>query len=192
GVVQLAIALSEEKEDHILAATAWALGQIGRHTPEHAKAVAVANVLPRLLQLYLKTGSSEDLQAKVDITDKWYSNMDNGLINAILFIDLKKAFDTIDHEILLNKLSRYGFKCKTIELFRDYLTGRTQITVVNNIPSDSSDITCGVPQGSILGPLLFLLYINDLPNCNLISDGHLYADDTSLTYADNDINQLLP
>jgi hypothetical protein len=63
--VQLAIALSEEKEDHILAATAWALGQIGRHTPEHAKAVAVANVLPRLLQLYLKTGSSEDLQAKV-------------------------------------------------------------------------------------------------------------------------------
>ncbi|CAB4026080.1 Hypothetical predicted protein [Paramuricea clavata] len=69
--------------------------------------------------------------------------MDNGLINAILFIDLKKAFDTIDHEILLNKLSRYGFKCKTIELFRDYLTGRTQITVVNNIPSDSSDVTCG-------------------------------------------------
>lgn len=67
GVVQLAIALSEEKEDHILAATAWALGQIGRHTPEHAKAVAVANVLPRLLQLYLKTGSSEDLQAKVCI-----------------------------------------------------------------------------------------------------------------------------
>lgn len=61
----MAIALSEEKEDHILAATAWALGQIGRHTPEHAKAVAVANVLPRLLQLYLKTGSSEDLQAKV-------------------------------------------------------------------------------------------------------------------------------
>ena len=131
------------------------------------------------------------LTALLDITDKWYSNMDNGLINAILFIDLKKAFDTIDHEILLNKLSRYGFKCKTIELFRDYLTGRTQITVVNNIPSDSSEITCGVPQVSILGPLLFLLYINDLPNCNLISDGHLYADDTSLTYADNDINQLL-
>lgn len=65
GVLQLAIALSEETEDHILAATAWALGQIGRHTPEHSKAVALANVLPRLLHLYLKTGSSEDLQAKV-------------------------------------------------------------------------------------------------------------------------------
>ncbi|CAB4020536.1 Hypothetical predicted protein, partial [Paramuricea clavata] len=127
----------------------------------------------------------------LDITDNWSFNMDNGLINAILFIDLRKAFDTIDHEILLNKLSRYGFKYKTIELFRDYLTGRTQITVVNNIPSDSSETTCGVPQGSILAPLLYLLYINDLPNCNLISDGHLYVDDTSLTYADNDINQLL-
>ena len=65
GVTQLAITLTDEKEDHIKAATAWSLGQIGRHTPEHAKAVAVANVLPRLLQLYLSTTSSEDLQTKV-------------------------------------------------------------------------------------------------------------------------------
>lgn len=65
GVVQLAIALSEEPEDHIQAAAAWALGQIGRHTPEHAKAVAVANVLPKLLQCYLRADASEDLQTKV-------------------------------------------------------------------------------------------------------------------------------
>lgn len=65
GVLQLAIALSEETEDHIQAATAWALGQIGRHTPEHSKAIAQANVLPRLLELYLASGSSEDLQSKV-------------------------------------------------------------------------------------------------------------------------------
>lgn len=65
GVVQLAIALSEEPEDHIQAASAWALGQIGRHTPEHAKAVAVANVLPKLLQCYLRADASEDLQTKV-------------------------------------------------------------------------------------------------------------------------------
>lgn len=63
--MQLAIALSEEQEDHIQAATAWALGQIGRHTPEHAKAVAVANVLPKLLQCYLRADASEDLQTKV-------------------------------------------------------------------------------------------------------------------------------
>ena len=66
GVVQLAIALTEEQEDYIQAAAAWALGQIGRHTPEHAKAVAVANVLPKLLQCYLRADSSEDLQTKVN------------------------------------------------------------------------------------------------------------------------------
>ena len=67
GVVQLAIALSEEQEDHIQAAAAWALGQIGRHTPEHSKAVAVANVLPKLLQCYLRADVSEDLQTKVSV-----------------------------------------------------------------------------------------------------------------------------
>ena len=65
GVPQLAIALAEEPDDHIQAATAWALGQIGRHTPEHAKAVAVANVLPKLLTCYLRPDVSEDLQTKV-------------------------------------------------------------------------------------------------------------------------------
>ena len=72
GVVQLAIALTEEQEDHIQAAAAWALGQIGRHTPEHAKAVAVANVLPKLLQCYHRADASEDLQTKVGIVlNKW-------------------------------------------------------------------------------------------------------------------------
>ena len=70
-MVQLAIALSEEPEDHIQAAAAWALGQIGRHTPEHAKAVAVANVLPKLLQCYLRADASEDLQTKVHDTFDW-------------------------------------------------------------------------------------------------------------------------
>lgn len=68
GVTQLAITLVEEPEDHIQAAAAWALGQIGRHTPEHAKAVAVANVLPRLLQCYTRADASEDLQTKVDLS----------------------------------------------------------------------------------------------------------------------------
>jgi hypothetical protein len=131
------------------------------------------------------------LTAMLDATDEWYTNMDNGLINAILFVDLKKAFDTIDHEILLGKLNRYGFSSQTVELFRNYLSGRTQITVINNVSSGSCKITCGVPQGSILGPLLFLLYINDLPKCQLASNGRLFADDTNLTYADDDLNKII-
>jgi hypothetical protein len=63
----------------------------------------------------------------LDATDEWYTNMDNGLINAILFVDLKKAFHTIDHEILLGKLNRYGFSSQPVQLFRNYLSGRTQI-----------------------------------------------------------------
>ena len=131
------------------------------------------------------------LTAMLDATDEWYTNIDNGLINAILFVDLKKAFDTIDHEILLGKLNRYGFSSETVELFRNNLSGRTQITVINNVPSGSCKITCGVPQGYILGPLLFLLYINDLPKCQLVSNGRLFADDTNLTYADDDLNKII-
>ena len=114
----------------------------------------------------------------------------NGNCFAILFIDLKKAFDTIDHEILLSKLELYGFKGVSLNLFRDYLSDRTQVTVINNVNSETNFISCGVPQGSILGPHLFLLYINDLPNCNLLSDVRMYADDTNLTFASKDPNDL--
>ena len=130
------------------------------------------------------------LTALIDITDNWYLNIDDGLTNAILLIDLKKAFDTIDHEILLSKLELYGFKGVSRNLFRDYLSDRTQVTVINNINSETSFISCGVPQGSIFGPLLFLLCINDLPNCNLLSAVRMYADDTNITFASKDPNEL--
>ena len=83
------------------------------------------------------------LTALIDITDNWYLNIDDGLTNAIPFIDLKKAFDTIDHEILLSKLELYGFKGVSLNLFRDYLSDRTQVTVINNVNSETSFISCG-------------------------------------------------
>ena len=92
------------------------------------------------------------LTALVDITDNWYLNVDNGLTNAILFIDLKKAFDTIDHEILSSKLELYGFKGASINLLRDYLSDRTQVTVINNVNSETSFISCGVTKISEICP----------------------------------------
>ena len=119
--------------------------------------------------------------ALLDCTNSWYMNMDRKKFNLVVLVDLKKAFDTVDHEILLKKLEIYGIKGPALSLLRSYLANRTQKCQINGSTSSERIIKCGVPQGSILGPLLFLVYINDLPNCLNRTNPRLFADDTNLT-----------
>ena len=105
-----------------------------------------------------------------------------------IFLDLSKAFDTIDHKILLCKLKHYGFRGVVVEWFKNYLSNRTQYVSYNNCKSSLRDIVCGVPQGSTLGPLLFILNVNDITFTYNVLDFILFADDTTILYSHKDIN----
>ena len=103
------------------------------------------------------------ITALLKCTDYWYSGLYQGNYVVVVFVDLKNAFDTVDHDILLQKLVLYGMQDHELEWFKSYLSNRSQFTRVNGIDSEVKNIYLGVPQGSCLGPLLFLIYINDLP-----------------------------
>ena len=126
--------------------------------------------------------------ALFDATIEWLKNLDKGRVTSAFFLDLAKAFDTVDHTILLSKLSIYGVDERSVLWFKSYLSDRQQICLVNQHQSSPRQIICGVPQGSILGPLLFLIYINDLPNCLSYSTPRMYADDTNLSTCHENFN----
>ena len=119
--------------------------------------------------------------AAVELIDRIYETMDQGDIPISIFLDLSKAFDTLDHSILLNKLEYYGVKGNASRWFSSYLTGRYQYVDMGGVRSEISYIKTGVPQGSILGPLLFILYVNDMHTISEKFTFITYADDTTLT-----------
>ena len=118
--------------------------------------------------------------ALIELVDSLRTNSDDGKFSLGIFIDLQKAFDTVDHEILLFKLSSYGIRGLALDWFRSYLTSRSQFVSACNARSSTLGLTCGVPQGSILGPLLFIIYINDIQSAVSKGTTKLFADDTNI------------
>ena len=118
-------------------------------------------------------------------------DLDKGLTAGAIYIDLTKAFDTVDHKILLKKLQIYGVRGIALEWFTSYLTSRTQHISCGETKSEAKLIRCGVPQGSNLGPLLFLIYLNDLPHCLQFGKPTLFADDTTVYNAASNAEQLV-
>ena len=113
-----------------------------------------------------------------------------GNTDGVVFIDLTKAFDTIDHKIILHTMSYLGVDQAAIKWFSWHLSGRTQRCSGNGKLSTTRTLSCGVPQGSILGPLLFLIYINDLPNSLWDAVPRMFADDTNLTLSAKTLTEL--
>jgi ribonuclease P/MRP protein subunit RPP40 len=130
-------------------------------------------------------------QALHAVAENVIKNIESGKLTLAIFLDLSKAFDTVDHRILLIKLEACGVRGIVLEWFRSYLMDRTQSTEVNGAVSDLQVITCGVPQGSILGPLLFLIYVNGVFSCSNCALTIGFADDTSLQYSEYDIDDLI-
>ena len=130
--------------------------------------------------------------AIMQLVDKINNAVEKNETTVGVYLDLSKAFDTIDHNILLHKLDHYGFRGVVYDWFRSYLQDRKQYVSYNCNKSELKNILCGVPQGSILGPLLFILYINDITNTATLLDFILFADDTTILFSTNDIVSQIP
>ena len=128
--------------------------------------------------------------ALLNLSEDILESMNNGDVTGAVMLDVQKAFDSIDHFILLAKMGYVGMSPNVIKWFRSYLSSRKQYVVLNGVKSDIMEVSCGIPQGSALGPLLFAIYVNDLHTAVRQSRVQLYADDTCLYYSAKMLAQL--
>ena len=177
-------------------------GKGSRSNPDHYRPISVLSVIAHLFekivhqQLYdflkeslsvtqsgFKPGCSTETSL-LNTTNRWILNIDKKYLNLTLFLDLRKAFDTVAHEILIQKMDFYRIKGIELAWFKSYLSNRMQYCCIDGTNSDYKVNPAGVPQGSCLGPRLFLIYIIDLPSVLQNSDSNLYADDTNVSTAE--------
>ena len=149
----------------------------------------VNNILNSSQFGFRKNFSTE--MAIIQLVDKIINSLSKKEHIIAIFMDLSKAFDTIDHNILLYKLNHYGVRGIPLSWFKSYLSDRRQYVFINNTNSSLLDIQCGVPQGSILGPLLFLVYVNDIIKTSNILSFVLFADDTNIFLSDKNLMNLI-
>lgn len=132
---------------------------------------------------YAYQTKSGTISACISFVSEVQISLDAKMLTAVLFVDFRKAFDSVNHKVLLVKLKSLGFQDAAYELLKSYLHNRKQHVQIKNIVSESAEINCGVPQGSILGPLFFLLFLNDLFDIQFFGKLQLYADDAAFIYS---------
>lgn len=128
--------------------------------------------------------------ALVSMVEQIKAYLDNGKFAAGVFLDLQKAFDTVNHNILLKKLEHYGIRGHVKDWFASFLKDRKQFVTIDSTDSETKDVEYGVPQGSVLGPLLFLLYINDLRYCLTNSVARHFADDSNILLSHSSLKMI--
>ena len=183
-------------------------GKGSKSDPDNYRPISVLSVIARLFEKliheylfpyfndYLYKNQSgfrpkySTQTALLNTSNQWVLNIDKGDYNITVFLDLTKVFDTVDHSLLLLKLEYYGVLITELRWFKPYLSGRQQCCSINNINSPLTTVKSGIPQGSSLDPLLFPIYLNDLPCALEKSEPDIYADDTGIFISGNNIKML--